>query len=114
MVLGLPTKEAELNLETEIVPVLLTIQVPTEALYITVSVPTPGVTTSAGLKSPFGLTAGFALHVPPPGVAVSITVPDVLHNGPGRFNAGVTGLLTVSCMVWVTGQLVMVGDTTTV
>lgn len=112
-VLTVLIRAAELYLETEIVPLLLTTQVPTLAEYTTVFVPATLVA-SDGVKIPPGDTPGLPLHVPPPGVAVKATGVVVLHKGPGRFNAGVTGLLITRAMVWVNGQLSCKGLTVTV
>ena len=66
---------------------------------------------NAGLKDPGPLTAGFALQVPPPGVALSINAAAVLQSGGGMLSVGVKGLLMVKAMVLLAGQGCMVRET---
>ena len=99
---------AVLNLLTESVPVLLTTQLPTFTEYITVFAP---IAASVGLKSPTPLTAGFADQVPPPGAATRLKGLNVLHTGCGIVSVGVRGLLMVTSIVWVMGQLRILGVT---
>jgi hypothetical protein len=88
-VLGLELKAGVLNCETEILPKLFTIQVPTPTEYNTVLVP---IVAKFGVSNPEGEMALFAVQVPPPGTAVNNTELNVLHKGGGILRVGVVGL----------------------
>ena len=88
-VLGLELKAGVLNCETEILPKLFTIQVPTPTEYKTVLVP---IVAKFGVSNPEGEMALFVVQVPPPGTAVNSTELNVLHKGGGMLRVGVVGL----------------------
>lgn len=98
-----PVKAAVLNCDTEMVPVLLTIQVPMLIEYITVLTP---LLAMAGLNKPPGVTALLPtpVQVPVAGLAVKVTGEKISQSGAGIVSEGVKGLLMVMPMVLVTGQ----------
>ena len=108
-------KAAVLNLETEYVAILLTIQLPTDTEYWTVLTPLAAMD---GLRTPVGLMAlggpPNGVKVPFTGAPVKLTDPKVLHCMGGTVMVGVKGLFTVIPNVLVIGQLSAKGVTTTV
>lgn len=67
----------------------------------------------AGVSNPPLETPGLDVQVPPPGAAVKLMAVLVLQSGAGIVSDGVSGLLIVTVMVLVTGQLITDGDTVT-
>jgi hypothetical protein len=76
--------------------VFVAIQDPIATVYKTVLVP---MAANEGVMMPGALIAEFVVKVPPPGVAVIATVPEVLQNGDTGVIVGDTGLLTVTVNV---------------